>query len=425
MSLRKILLDVAHTSGAKIYSILIWLAIVGLTARWLGPEGRGHLVVAMTWINLLAVLGHFSLGQVAIYRATQNYGERWLSAVFGSLLFLAASLSIVVIVGMGIAYYCTKGGIFSGVGGATIVVICIGLPFYIWEYHGSSLLISQGKITIYNSWLASGRTLGLILLYLIVFWCDYGVIGGVISAIGGQLLIAGGILYSIIKIVPNRASIPRSEVFALLKGGAKLHLNAIGVVVFGTIDVLLLNQYRGAEETAYYQLAIQLVSVMMIVPQAAAMVMYGHVSIAGADAAWPKHKRVLTITMAFVVASSSIAWMLAPLIVKVIGGTAFEPSVELFRWLLLATVGMTFSTTMAPQWIGRGLFIQAAAITILVGLIAVLTNTALIPLYGAKGAVFSAIITYSISTICNLAMMIYCNTQVRKLGTKAAVTRKL
>lgn len=413
MSLRKLLLDIAHTSGTKIYSLLIALASVSLTARWLGPEGRGELVVATTWIGLLAILGHLSLGQVAIHRAAQNRSEAWLPSVFGSLLFLAAAASLVLWLGVTVTYLSTDGSVFKGVTGVVILLICASLPLFIWEYQGSALLISQGKIGKYNLYLAGGRSLTLLLLFLLVYCAEGGVIGGVVAGIGGQIVIAAGVLHSLMRTSLQPPRVSRDEVFALLKGSGKLHLNAIGVFVFGTLDILLLNRYRGVEEAAYYQIAVQLVGVMLVVPQSVAMVLYGQVARVGADAAWPHYRRVVLMTLATIFAGGALAWILAPWIVKVVAGNAFGPAVELFRWLLLALVGMTFSTTMAPQWIGRGLFVQAAGITISVGIIAAIANLILIPLHGAKGAAWAALGSYSVAFVCNLAMVAYCDRRMK------------
>ena len=40
-----LLRDIATTSASRIYSTLIALLTLTLTARWLGPEGRGVVVV--------------------------------------------------------------------------------------------------------------------------------------------------------------------------------------------------------------------------------------------------------------------------------------------------------------------------------------------------------------------------------------------
>jgi O-antigen/teichoic acid export membrane protein len=47
---------------------------------------------------------------------------------------------------------------------------------------------------------------------------------------------------------------------------------------------------------------------------------------------------------------------------------------------------------MANQWIGRGLFLQAAAITLIGGLAILVLNASLIPRYGTMGAVYAALI---------------------------------
>ena len=40
-----LLRDIAGTSAARIYSTILSLATLMLTARWLGPHGRGIVVV--------------------------------------------------------------------------------------------------------------------------------------------------------------------------------------------------------------------------------------------------------------------------------------------------------------------------------------------------------------------------------------------
>jgi O-antigen/teichoic acid export membrane protein len=409
LSLRDLLLEVAHTSGTKIYSMLIAIATVSMTARWLGPEGRGQLVVATTWIGLLATFGHLSLGQVAIHRASKNPGSNWLPSVLGSLLFLAAASSVVIWLVLGIAFIYTGGAVFSGLTGNIILLTCAAFPLFLWEYNGSALLISQGRIGLYNLYLVIGRTLALALLVVIVYWGGYGVAGGLIATIVGQGAIVAGIFYGLKSVTLQRPTFARSDVLEMLKGGAKLHLNAVGVIVFGTVDVLLLNRYRGPEEAAFYQIAVQLVAVMLVVPQSVAMVLYGRIAGSGADAVWPQHKRIVKLTLAAMTVGGAITWILAPILVNIVAGGAFTPAIEIFRWLLLALIGMTFSTTMAPQWIGRGLFIQASGITIAVGVVSALANFALIPSYGAKGAAWAAIGTYLIGAVFNLGMMSYCD----------------
>ncbi|MCX7112896.1 MAG: hypothetical protein NTX45_22825 [Proteobacteria bacterium] len=40
--MRELWVNIAHTSGAKIYSLLVGIVTLSLTDRLLGPEGRGQ-----------------------------------------------------------------------------------------------------------------------------------------------------------------------------------------------------------------------------------------------------------------------------------------------------------------------------------------------------------------------------------------------
>ena len=64
--MRELWMNIAHTGGAKGYGLVVNTVILVITARWLGPEGRGALGATTTWVALFATIGCLSLGQVAI-----------------------------------------------------------------------------------------------------------------------------------------------------------------------------------------------------------------------------------------------------------------------------------------------------------------------------------------------------------------------
>jgi O-antigen/teichoic acid export membrane protein len=143
--------------------------------------------------------------------------------------------------------------------------------------------------------------------------------------------------------------------------------------------------------------------------------LYGQVANVGADNAWPQYRRVVLLTMKITALIASLAWLLAPWIVKTVAGESFGPTVDYFRMLLLALISMSFSTMMAPQWIGRGFFAQVAAITIFIGGISLILCLILIPIYGAKGAIWASLVTYSLGLAFNVAMMVRCE-KIAKLA---------
>lgn len=413
--MREIWTNIAHSSGAKIYSLLVGVFTLAVTARLLGPEGRGQVAAITTWVAMFSTLGYLSLGQVALHRMANDAQRRCFGPLLGSLLMLAGLLTLL---GWGVAaamYVTFPDGAFKGLPGWALLVGFLALPFLIWEQYGSSLLMGLERLRIYNVFQIVGRTLAVMAIFVLVAWLQWGVVGALLATLVGQIVVALGGLRFLWQYAQNTGSScqpSKVEIVALLRGGAKLHLNAIGTFFFTSANVLILNHYHGAEQTGYFQLATQLLGILMIIPQSASMVIYGKVATLGPDGAWPANKKLLKqITLGMVVLSAFAA-LLAPWGITLLAGEAFRPAVEPFQWMLLGLIGMTFSTVMAPQWIGRGYFWQAAVLTLAVGIASLSANLWLIPTYGMHGAVYAFLGTYSVSIIGNGAMAWYCERRV-------------
>lgn len=409
--------NIAHTSGAKIYSMVIGVFTLALTARLLGPEGRGQVAAITTWVGMFSTLAYLSLGQVALHRMARDPTRQRFGNLLGTLLMMTVILTLLgwlVASGM---YWRNPQGTFKGLPTTALLIGFIALPFLIWEHYGSSLLMGLERIRTYNRYQVAGRTLSVAGVFVLVGWLGQGVAGLLQATLLGQIVVALGGIGFLIKYAHDKGTICRpdkTETRALLAGGAKLHLNAVGTFLFTSANVLILNHYHGAEQTGYFQMAIQLLGVLMIIPSSASMVIYGKITRLGPNGAWPDNKRLLLQITLGMVGISVIAAVLAPWGITLLAGEKFRPAVEPFQWMLLGLIGMTFSTVMAPQWIGRGYFWQAAGLTFLVGAINLAANFWLIPQYGMTGAIYAFLGTYLFSVIGNSAMAWHCQIQNNK-----------
>jgi antigen flippase len=397
--------------------MVLGIFILFLTARLLGPEGRGQVAAITTWVGMFSTFAYLSLGQVALHRMADDREQRRFGMLLGSLLSMTVVLSLAGWM-VAITLYCASPqGAFKGLPLWPLVVGFLTLPFLIWEQYGSSLLMGLERIRIYNRHQVIGRTISVVSVFVLVGGFGLGVAGVLGANLLGQIVVASGGIGSLFLIARNKGQScrpDRRELGALLSGGAKLHLNAIGAFLFTSANILILNHYHGAEQTGYFQLATQLLGVLMIIPQAASMVIYGKVATLGPNGAWPHNKQLLIQISFGMVVVSAVAAFLAPWGITQLAGEAFRPAVEPFQWLLLGLIGMTFSAVMAPQWIGRGYFWQAAGLTFMVGAINLAANFWLIPVYGMGGAVYAFVLTYMFSIIGNGSMAAHCQHQYKK-----------
>lgn len=419
--MKQLWVNIAHTSGAKVYSLLVGVLTLSLTARLLGPEGRGQVAVITTWVGMFSTFAYLSLGQVALHRMAADPAHKRFGYLLGSLLLLTVLLTAAGwLVAAGMHTY-NPNGTFKGLPAVALLVGFMALPFMVWEQYSSSLLMGLDRVRIYNRNQVLGRTTTVAAVFALVGGLGLGVAGVLVASLLGQIIVAlGGIgfLLAFARKKGVACKPQRAETQALLLGGAKLHLNAIGTFLFTSVNVLILNNYHGAEQTGYFQMATQLLGVLLIIPSSASMVIYGKVTSLGPNGAWPDNKRLLIQITLAMVGLSAIAAVLAPWGITLLAGEKFRPAVEPFQWMLLGLIGMTFSTVMAPQWIGRGYFWQAAGLTFLVGAINLAANFWLIPLYGMTGAIYAFLGTYLFSVVGNGVMALHCQRIYQKAFQK-------
>ena len=400
---------ILQTSGVKIYSVLLGILSITLTARILGPEGRGELVAIYTWVTTFATFAYLSLGQVANYYAAKSEGRGWLPSAYRTLISFTVVMTIIAWFIAGALLASPLSSLFSNITPAWLLIGFLIVPFKIWELYASALFQAIERLDILNRYQLIGNTIGFLTTLGLLLVFTLGIEGVIASNILSQFIIASGSLL-IFHRMAGGWSLPTSEsMLFFLNNGLKLHMNAIGMFFITGADILMLNHYRGNEETAHFQLSVQLMGILMLIPQVASMVINGKICSQGPDKAWPAHRNLLVQVTLFVGAAAIMMGITAGYWIPFVLGEEYNASVEIFRLLLLASIGMTISIIMTPQWIGRGYLIIVSLLTFAFGGINLLLNWLLIPKYGMHGAVTATIITYAASVVVNGFMIIKCN----------------
>jgi O-antigen/teichoic acid export membrane protein len=407
---------VVLTSAAKVYWVLVMLLIAVITARYLGPTGRGIFVATISWLAAFVTFGNLSLLQVVIYVATEKPKEQWLPGVVGALAVILTVVAVLGSIVAAVAYFVTGGRAFQHIPPSTLLIALLAFPFMLWVDTGYGILMALGKLGVMNAAQTIGLTAGMLVMFVALGPLKLGINGAVAAFALGQALIVAISLTYVLRAA-GRFYVDRGAMRALLTGSAKLHLNAVGTYLFTQANVLVLSHYRSADETAWFQLGVQLVTALQIIPLAAAYVTFSMVSRLGPDGAWPQQKRLLIEVLLVVVVLAVIGYFVAPYFVPLIFGKAFTPSIGVYRILLLSAVGLTMSIVMNSQWIGRGLLLQAALITVTIGVLTVIGNYMVVPRYGMRGAAWVTVGTYLISALVNGAMALFADVHSRRNRT--------
>lgn len=383
--------DIIVTSGARVYSVAVSMVALVLTARWLGPEGRGVAVVLITWVNLFSSVGYLSLGQVCLHRAGVDRDLAWLGEAVASLMVITIGVSAIGWMAAAGMWLWTGSTLFAGNDRMMMAIAFAGLPFLIWEQYNSALLTVIGRLNLYNLNQFAARTITLALLALTILVLGWGVKGFLIATLAGQMIVAAAGARLLIRQAGDRLRTDLPAIGRLIVNGAKLHLNAIGVLLFSSADILMIQYYRGPAEAGIFQFAGQIFSALLILPQAALLVLNGKVTTLGGAEFWQLHKRMMMVLMTAMTGAAALVWSLAPWLVPLVAGAKFTASAPVLQVLCIAALAATLNTMMGLQWILRGLFLQTSLMTLATGLANCLLNLFLVPRFGAMGAAWATV----------------------------------
>jgi O-antigen/teichoic acid export membrane protein len=414
---RELWTSVASTSAARAYSLFVSAFTVMIAARWLGPAGQGTVAAVTAWAMLFATIGSLSLGQVALHRATVHRNQEWLEETLGTMLTVAVGVTLLCWAVALTLYFVTAGRFFNNIPPRVLLFGFLLVPFVVWEFYGSNLLMAADRIPIYNRALLIGRSVGLVLM-LIAWRLHFGVIAAIFITILAQAVVAlTGIRY-LFAAAGRKMKTTFATARELLSGAAKLHLKSISGFVYTSLGVLLVNHFRGPVETGLFQFASSLVNVLIVIPMSASLVLSARVARLGPDGAWAYQRRIVPYLSLIMIGVALIAAVCAPVAVPLVVGSKYVPAVPVFQLLLIGVIGMTFSSVMSSQWIGRGYFWTMSLISLGVAVIYLVSSLLLLPRYGMYGAVYASLITQGIVIVVNGALALKCEAIFRHSGAR-------
>jgi enterobacterial common antigen flippase len=400
---------VAEAGAARVFTLVVSLGTLLLTARVLGLESLGMITASVGWVSLFANLGSLSLGQVAHYRIQVINRKDWFPDIFGGLAVMFLILSTLACLVAIAVYQLSNGRVFKNITVDVLIVSFALLPLIIGENYLSNLLAALDRLRWYNFSQYFGRSLTLIMtvLFLVVF--DMGVCGAIIAQVTGQTVVVIIGVIALFKGQVTRLHVNLGETVELLKGSARLHFNTIGSFILAQSTVLFLNNFCSTTEVALYHMAYQVMMTMLLLPQAASIVFFSQIAQSDPDRAWPEQKKLIIRILCLVALLALVAYVFAPMAIPILAGDKFLPAVEIFRTLLPCLIGLSLAQLMTPQWISRGSFLATTIMTAAAAVLTVALNSVWIPRFGVNGAVWVSLIVYfGFTSVVQIAFAYWC-----------------
>jgi O-antigen/teichoic acid export membrane protein len=404
--------------AVRLLALLASMATLVLSARWLGPDGRGAIATLSTWAGMGANIAAMSLGQATVRHAAKSRGTAWIGPALSTLLGFTVISATATWVVFAVIYLGSNG---QAIGKLPAIQLLLGfaiIPLLIWEQYGSALITLSGRMGLYNIGQVVGRLVVLVLAALFVLLFRMDISGFLLAMLIGQAATALIGTSALIKLT-GRLQMPSFMVMkGLLYDGIRLHLNTIGVLLFTGMDILMLQYWRGLEEVGIFQLASQLFITLLIVPQTAILLLNGKIEQLGRVDFWRYHRNILLLVMGVMITGGVLLALIAQPVIVALTSPAFTSSAHLLQIFLIALPAATLNAMMGIQWITRGWLLRASTITLAAGGLNAIANVFLIPRYGAEGAAFATVIgIYAIPFTTNVSLFVFLQREARDAVT--------
>ncbi|MCX5714236.1 MAG: oligosaccharide flippase family protein [Candidatus Omnitrophica bacterium] len=377
--------DISTTLATRVVLGIMGLFLSVLTARLLGPDGRGMYAVAVTLSALGVQFSNLGLHSANTYFVA---GDRRL---LGNLF--ANSLGLSFVLG-GICALLAWGTfliwpVFSNLRGNLLLLSLCWIPFGLAYLLLQNLLLGIQKIGIYNGielvMQFSTAIIILVLIPLRAISAETVFMAGFITLIGSLLWLIG----KFFSFVEGRPSLS----LVLLKEhclyGAKAYLSAIFVFLVMRIGVLMIQNMLGAQQTGYFSVAAALTDTACLLPAVVSTILFSR--LCSMNSIGEKWKLVRKTVVVFGLGIMFIAVLLgccAGPLIALVYGNKFAPAAGVFVWLLPGFVFLGLQT-IAVQFLNSiGFPREVVFIWAFAAIITIVLNVLAIPAYGIMGVAY-------------------------------------
>jgi O-antigen/teichoic acid export membrane protein len=394
--------NVIITTGSRLLIILLGFATSILTARFLGPEGRGNYFFVVTLASTIVQFSNLGLHSSNTYQVVKDKSllrglvanSFWLSLVGGSGIAAGAAALV------------QMENWFNDTSPVHLWLAVLLVPSMLFFMLGNNLLVGINRINVFNMFQVGSNFLVLLFMGLAA-WQGWGLAG----FLGANILagcIMGALLLAVLLHYSNDAkglAFSRQLFSAGFRYAVKVYLASLLAFLVLRSNVFLLKGLTSVEEVGYFSVATQIADVLAVLPTSVALVLFPDLVRCEANQRWIATLRSMTVVGGLMLVACAIAAILVEPFVRIVFGSTFLASVPILRWMLPGVLVLSMSTVVSQYLAAIGFPKLLTGIWLVALVVVVASSWFLIPLYSGAGAAIALSITYGLLllTILRLA----------------------
>ena len=375
-----------------------------MTARLLGPEGRGAFTLIRLGNVMLIVIGCLGVQQSIVYFIGKKRFP--LSEIIGDAIGLASVSGLIIVIIFGVFVDYWRFLFFKNISKGYVLTL-IGLaPIGILSVYLRHVFLGQNRIALYN--LLYSANLCLLLTLLIITWLafEFTLLTAVMVWSISSLVSALIIFPFIAKVAPIRLAFSLKFFKEAVGFGYKAQLTGLASFFNIRLDSFIVGYFLGLADVGYYSIAVVITQLIWKIPNATSLVLFPRVSSSSSLEANQISSKVCRNTLAVVLFLSLGLLLSGKFLIVLLFGAQYLPAANPLFILLPGTIALSISQVLSNDLIGRGRPELGMYATFLSLVATIILDFALIPTLGVSGAALASTVAYSLGALAILYLFV-------------------
>ena len=374
----------------QVANYLIPFLVLPIISRILGASLFGSVSYAQNIVTYLTLLINYGFEysatrQISIAREDKAKTD----AIFWSVIAAKGMLLILSFAILAVLPFCMERVACDPKLYIYTALANIGIVFFpTWYLQGVQQMDKMAWANFFT------KLLGAVLVLSLVREASAYRLYPLLMSASSILIGIGAMIYVIRHFGISRPVLSRQTLREVMQAGAPIFLNNVFVALYTTANMTILGMYAADDVIGYFSGAQRLIQALnMLVVMPVSMAVFPEISrrFAQSKAQGAKFlKQVLLLAGAAAAVVSLITFLCAPLMIRIMYGAGFAPSIELLKWLSPIPFLVMIATLLTVQGLyGMGLQRWAPWVGVILAVCCVGLNLWLLPLIGVKGVCIS------------------------------------
>jgi O-antigen/teichoic acid export membrane protein len=383
---------------------LVFLMIAGiLTARYLGPEGKGIALLAFYLPGFLASLGSLSIGESATYDLGRGLDAR---RVVSNTIQLAVGLGLLYALACLALLEPLRQKVVADVPTLYLVLGLVTLPLMLLKNYGDGMLVALKRVNdfvIGNLLLHTTRAVGIFLALVVL---DAGVRGAVIAEFVAWLLSGAWYLRGTLRGHGFDWRFDTTLAKGTFAYSGQSHLGNMAMRANHQVSTFFLSSLRGAGAVGLFSIVLSFAQMLWYLPDAVGRILFPRVAGSSREEGALLTAKVCRNTLLVTAFGCLLLALFGRWIIVLFYGDEFAASFRPLLLLMPGILAMTLNRVLTKYLSGIGRPFLNAAASIVSFVVNVPLLLWLVGLLGIDGAAIATSVAYCVNGLVVLALFL-------------------